>query len=264
MKGRKTSRSITKDRMKTVESNESSSNHDVSCSMEREHATRERKRERMMNWLLNVLLSPLPRFDFDHSESSEYDKMIRSSNEREFSYGSTYPKYRFLAYLSLKEEVVFHGSNHTTIDLFEPREQTLINGKMTKAVFATEDPTWSIFYAIFDRSKLVGSFRNGCVVYKDKKHHFYSLNESTMRRRPWTDGMVYIFPKAKFKRVDNKNIYFDEWISHEPVMPIGRLKVGIEDFYFKDKIATHPDHESLLKSWLFYKYRVKRYEKKTV
>jgi hypothetical protein len=164
--------------------------------------------------------------------------------------------------LTLKGDYLFHGSNNIDIDIFEPREQTLYNGKLTKAIFATAEPIWSIFYAVFDRSRLVGSFRNGCIVFKNKKYHFYSLNESTMKNSPWTEGKIYILPRNKFSKSDNGYAHFDEWISHDYVRPISQLLVNVDDFYFMDKVATHKDKESLLKTWLFYKARTLKAESK--
>jgi len=158
-------------------------------------------------------------------------------------------------YLSLKGNYLFHGSNNPNIECFEPREQTLYNGELAKAVFASSDPIWPMFFAILDRSKLTGSFRNGCIIGRRTKYHFYSINEPTMKNKPWTEGMVYILPKDKFKISTHGTIQFDEWICSEPVVPIGKIAVTLEDFYYRDRIATHEEKESLIRTWLFYKAR---------
>ena len=168
---------------------------------------------------------------------------------------SPYPKHRFLHCLSLRKQYVFHGSNNRHIDRLEPRKQTLYNNQWTNAVFATTDPNWAIFFAVFDRNGLVGSFRNGCIVSRNKTYHFYSLNESTMKNNPWTEGVVYILPQNAFKKSGKGTVHFDEWISHESVQPVGKVVVTINDFYFKNKVATHRDEESLFKTWLCYKAR---------
>lgn len=102
----------------------------------------------MIKFLLNILLSPSPSSDFTELEVFEYEGMIPRLYKGEFAYDSTYPKYRFLQYLALKNHILFHGSNNPQIDIFEPREQTLFNGELVRAVFASADPTWSIFYAV--------------------------------------------------------------------------------------------------------------------
>lgn len=217
----------------------------------------------MISILMKILLYSSPRAEFPPEEIVEYDELILRVYEGQLiPKGLPFPKYRFLQYLTLKGDFVFHGSNNLEIDIFEPRKQTLFNGRKTKAVFASSEPIWSIFYAVFDRSKLVGSYRNGCLVYKNKKYHYYSLNKSTMQNNPWTTGMLYILPKSKFKPTDNGKIHFDEWICHDFVEPVSKLAVGVEDFYYINRVATHMNKESLLKTWLFYKIRTLRVKSK--
>jgi hypothetical protein len=116
----------------------------------------------MISLLLSILLYPSPKIIFNHDEIDQYEALILKMAEGQLiHYELPYPKFRFLQYLSLKGQYVFHGSNNRIIDKFEPREQTLYNSKLTKAVFATTDPIWAIFFAIFNRSSLIGSFRNG-------------------------------------------------------------------------------------------------------
>lgn len=207
--------------------------------------------------LVSILLCRMSPIVYSKQEVRDYEELISQlKNNNILHYSLPYPKSRFLNYLALTGLYVFHGSNHKKIDRFEPRQQTLFNNEVTKAVFASADPNWSIFYAVLDRTKIVGSFRNGCVSSNGKRYHYYSLNASTQKNNPWTDGMLYILPKHSFERADQGKTYFDEWISHEPVAPIAKLSVSIEDFYFKDKVATHKDNESLVKTWLLYKARL--------
>lgn len=211
---------------------------------------------KMISILMKTLFHASPKMNFSQAEVAEYEALISGIHEGQLVIkGLTFPKYRFLQYLTLKEDFVFHGSNHVDIDIFEPREQTLFNGKLTKAVFASSEPNWSMFYAVFDRSKLTGGFRNGCLVYKDKKYHYYSLNKSTMINNPWTSGKIYILPKNKFTPSDTSKLRFDEWICHDPVRPVSQLEVSARDFYYINRVSTHKNNESIVKSWLLYKFR---------
>ncbi|WP_276358022.1 hypothetical protein [Cohnella caldifontis] len=213
----------------------------------------------LITFLLRILLYASPKVEFSDREITEYEDLISTIGEGELlSYNLSNPKYRFLQYLSLKGSYLFHGSNNHNIELFEPRNQTLFNGKPTQAVFASSEPIWSTFYSVFNRSSLVGGGRNGCIVCKNKKYHYYSLNDSTIKNNPWTEGMLYILPKNCFVKSDSGKIHFDEWISHDHVKPAGRLIVNIDDFYFKNKVATHNRKESMIKTWLLYKVRTLR------
>ncbi|CAM3603598.1 hypothetical protein [Marinicrinis lubricantis] len=212
----------------------------------------------MLSYMMQKLFYRSPSVEMDIEQEQYFENLLnhmRLYPHKPITATLRYPKHHFLHYLSHQLDVVFHGSNHIDIERFEPREQTLYNGQWTKSVFATTDPIWPMFYAVLDRAKVQGSFRNGCLVHKKKRYHFYSLNPSTMRSSPWTCGMLYILPKASFTMAGKGKLRFDEWVSSVPVKPIGRIQIHPEDFFFIDKISTHEDHESLAKTWLCYKKR---------
>lgn len=210
----------------------------------------------MISFLISILLYPSPTIAFTNEELEQYEELSKLVNEgRLIEYSLQYPKFRFLQYLSLIGKYVFHGSNQHHIERFEPHEQNLYNNELTKAVFASTEPIWAIFFAVFNRSRLIGSFRNGCIGSRNKKYHYYSINESTIKNRPWTEGMLYLLPKDKFYKSSKGEVQFDEWISHESITPKGKINVTISDFYFFNKVAIHKDNESLFKTWIFYKAR---------
>ncbi|MBD7969244.1 hypothetical protein [Paenibacillus gallinarum] len=210
----------------------------------------------MISFIISILMYESPRVVFTKEEIEKYEELSKSLNEGGLiDYSLQYQKYRFLEYLSLKGNYVFHGSNNNNIERFEPRKQTLYNNELTTAVFATTEPIWSIFYAVFNRSALIGSFRNGCIIGRSKKYHYYSINESTIKNNPWTDGMLYILPKDKFHMSGQGKVQFDEWICNEYVTPISKISVSLSDFYFLNIVAVHKDNESLFSTWMFYKAR---------
>ncbi|MBU5352067.1 hypothetical protein ACN9MH_16640 [Paenibacillus silvae] len=210
----------------------------------------------MLDWLCRIFLHSAPAIKFSTEEMQAYEQLaLNVTEDGLIEYDLPYAKFRYLTYVSLKGLYVFHGSNHTGIRIFEPRKQTLYNGQWTKAVFAASDPHWPMFYAIFNRSRLKGSFRNGCIRGRRQNYHFYSLNQSTISNDPWTEGMVYFLPRESFTAPGPRGISFDEWLCHEPVAPIAKLKVCQDDCYYRNKIAVHNDGESLIKTWLFYKTR---------
>ncbi|QLG41259.1 MULTISPECIES: hypothetical protein [unclassified Paenibacillus] len=210
----------------------------------------------MISVIISILMYQSPTIVFTKEEIEEYEELSKSVNEgRLIDYSLQYPKHRFLHYLSLNGKYVFHGSNDGNIERFEPRKQTLYNNELTTAVFATTEPLWSIFYSVFNRSALIGSFRNGCIIGRNKKYHYYSINESTINNNPWTDGMLYILPRDKFHMSGHGKVQFDEWICNEFVTPIAKISVSLSDFFFLNKVAVHKDKESLTSTWIFYKAR---------
>ncbi|WP_069201894.1 hypothetical protein [Bacillus niameyensis] len=192
-------------------------------------------------------------------EENLFNNLLENSLKRPdktIDYKLAIPKYKFLYYATKQKSFVLHGSNNKYIDSFEPRKQTLYNGKWTTAVFATKDPIWPIFYAIFNKEKIVGNMRNGSVSANGKKpFHFYSLTKPTLQNEPWTNGMIYLLQEDSFRHISQGTIQFDEWISDEAIEPIAKIEVEPDDFYFLNKVATHRSDESVMKAWLFYKIR---------
>ncbi|WP_025028922.1 hypothetical protein [Caldalkalibacillus mannanilyticus] len=215
----------------------------------------------MLKLLLSSLFYPAPSINIDEEQEKQFKKLVDTmmNNRGELiDYPSNFPKYHFIKYMSQTGKFVFHGSNNHDIEIFEPREQTLYNNKLTKAIFASTDPIWPIFYAVLRRDNVVASFRNGCLVHRNQRYHYYSLNQSTIRNDPWTEGMLYILPNQTFFKSGNGRVQFDEWISHEPVAPIGKIPVSVDDFFYHNKVSVHKDGESLWKTWFLYKIRTLR------
>lgn len=227
-------------------------------------------KKRLFNIVLRLLMFPSPKMNLSSNEKEQFELLFErfsKADHPKLEYNLPIPKYKFLSYIAENKQVILHGSNHPTIHTFEPRNQTLFNGKSVKAVFATKDPIWSIFYAVFRKESVYSNFRNGCISADHiHKYHFYSLTQATFQNNPWMNGTVYILPQKTFQHVGSGVIIFDEWISEEPVTPIAKIEVEPADFYFLSKVATHHANEPLLKSWFFYKIRIltQRKNKNTV
>lgn len=219
----------------------------------------------MGNWLISAVLRtlfhPAPPIQCTNEERRSFDRLYEegcASPDRTIRYDLDAPKYKFLAYIAQTRGIIYHGSNNTEIDQFEPRRQTLFNNELVTAVFGTKDPIWPIFYAVFRRAALVGNFRNGAVSAggRGKVYHFYSLTKATKLNDPWTNGTVYLLPPSQFKLSESSGgVSFDEWTNELPVDPIAKLPVGPDDFPFLDKVGTHLGSESLGRTWLLYKIR---------
>ncbi|HYK74712.1 MAG TPA: hypothetical protein VEV44_16580 [Pseudoneobacillus sp.] len=215
----------------------------------------------LSNILLRILFYPAPRPIFNKEEEKIFNEIFKEARQKPdklIDYNVSIPKYKFLQYLSDTKPILFHGSNHKEINSFEPREQTLFNGVMTKAVFATKDPIWSNFFAILRKGSVVDNFRNGAISANDKQwYHYYSLTKANFLNEPWTNGVIYILPMDSFIPPSKGTIQFNEWISKEPVSPIAKLEVMPSDFYFIDNVTCHKSTETVSKTWLFYKIRSK-------
>lgn len=217
----------------------------------------------MLGLLLRCLLYKGPRIHLTPEECQSYDRLLESlaadtTAPATITYQLPYPKSRFLYHASQSDKYIFHGSNRLDINVFEPRQQTLYNGQVVQAIFATIDPIWPVFYATLNRSKLKGNMRNACLEHKGDRYHFYSLTRATMNEQDiWTDGMIYFLPRDRFKKSGHGKVIFDEWICEHPVAPLAKLPVTAEDFIFQHKVGVHADDEALLLTYLKYKWRTR-------
>ncbi|MUK88901.1 hypothetical protein GMD78_10900 [Ornithinibacillus sp. L9] len=212
----------------------------------------------MLNALRTRLLDRLkflkiPELDVSGDSITEfeslYEQYVSSGNGELIPYDLPDPKYIFLNYLIENKNIVVHGSNNPNINIFEPRDQTLFNGKKVTAVFAASDSIWSMFFAVINRSQYEGSLRNACLTADTKKgvkrYYYFSLNKDYHGKR-WTNGMIYLFDKDGFQQGGAKN----EWISEKEVKPIAKIPVEPSDFIFKDSIKLHDEATSHVKNMM--------------
>lgn len=178
-----------------------------------------------------------------------YEKYISTGDGNYFSYNSKYPLFLFLNYIIENKNVLVHGSNNSFIDDFEPRDSTLFNGKPIKAVFASSDGIWSLFFAVKNRKGYVGSIRNLCFTVPTikgiKRYYFFSTNHDHVGET-WTNGTIYIFSKDLFKQGGIR----DEWVCEEKIRPLAKVSVTPNAFPLIDKVSIHRETDSLAKTIL--------------
>ncbi|MGP4072915.1 hypothetical protein ACTWQB_10215 [Piscibacillus sp. B03] len=180
----------------------------------------------------------------------EFDEMfiryISTGDGNIFTYNSRYPLYMFLNYVIETKGLVVHGSNNSSINIFKPRNSTLFNGKPIKAVFASSDGVWSLFFAVLNRKGYVGSIRNLCLSVTTNKgkqrYYYFSTNNNDSNR--WKDGTIYFFSKTLFKQGGIR----DEWVCETELEPLAKLTVTPSDFPFLNKVRVHRETESTVKT----------------
>ena len=68
-----------------------------------------------------------------------------------------------------------------------------------RAVFATSDPIWAMFYAIVDRRRHRLTLNNGCLLLEDTGDAYYfSVSRKALPQRPWRTGYLYLLPADSF------------------------------------------------------------------
>lgn len=174
-----------------------------------------------------------------------------------------FPKFKFLYFILKTKNVLLHGSNQKNLEILIPQKQTDYKGDAVNAVFASGDAIWPIFFAILDQKIYKGGIRNACIKIqhnqqKESHYYFFSLEKAGLLQKPWTDGMIYVVSKESFNPTSTGIVRFDEWMSNDPIKILMALHVQPNDFPFLNNISGHQKGESMIKSWLFYKWRLSK------
>lgn len=207
---------------------------------------------------------PAPLMDLNDAKVRDFERIWRDALVRggEIAYDSPHPKYEFLCWLGETQDVVLHGSNEMDIAEFKPARRGFDANPHGnhRAIYATNDGIWPIFFAVLDKATYRGSMRNG-VWYEGadgkgvdfdaahlppgaRKLYQFSLNADELPRRPWREAMIYILPRATFGQLrDRDGILIAEWASREPVTPIAKLRVAPHDFPYVDRVVGHDDSQ---------------------
>jgi hypothetical protein len=158
-------------------------------------------------------------------------------------------RWQFLCSLAARRRIAFHGTGDESIERFEPREPVdLAPFGRQRAVFATSDPIWAMFYAIVDRRRHRLTLNNGCLVVEDSgdAYYYFSVSRTALARRPWRTGYVYFLPADTFVEQPGdvyagRSARVPQLASPVPVTPFARLRVAPRSFPFLGQIRGHDD-----------------------
>jgi hypothetical protein len=152
-----------------------------------------------------------------------------------------------------RRRIAFHGTGDATVESFEPRQPVdFAPFGDQKAVFATSDPIWAMFYAIVDRARYEITLNNGCIFLLDSEgeagapHYYFSISRDALQERPWRSGYVYLLPADTFVEqpageYGGHAARVPQLASPVPVSPFARLHVAPGDFPFLEQIRGHED-----------------------
>jgi hypothetical protein len=208
----------------------------------------------------------LPPIAWDQPKRSAFAELLQrvtgGNPGNWIAYDLPYPRHEFLQYAADTDQFIFHGSNNTEIQRFQPIRKSFelrdTGGRGNlPAVYGTHDGIWPIFFAIVDRERLSGSIRNGVMYFNNRQGkrlpvYNFSINREMLAERPYCTGAVYFLPKDSFRRLKLVgDAWSNEWASQEPVDPIARLLLRPEDFPFLEQIGGHDDSMMLRHNRLF-------------
>lgn len=161
--------------------------------------------------------------------------------------------WKFLCGVADRRAFAFHGTGDGGIESFEPRQPIdFAPFGDQKAVFATSDPVWAMFYAIVDRDRFDLTLNNGCISVlepggrRGTPHYYFSISRDALPERPWRNGYVYLLPADTFVEqpggpYGGVTARVPQLASPVPVAPLARLRVSPDDFPFLEQIRGHDD-----------------------
>jgi hypothetical protein len=165
-------------------------------------------------------------------------EMSRSPTAGPVAYPLPHPKCLFLRWLAEHKGYLLHGSNRTDISGFEPRDQTDAMQRPVRAVFATADGIWPMYFAIVDRSHR-HSLRNGFWRTDHLRQYYFAVNHEMLARKRLVTGAVYVLPPDGFTPcLTPDGSATEEWLNPKPVVPVGCVAVSPEDFPYVDRIPA--------------------------
>lgn len=158
-------------------------------------------------------------------------------------------RWQFLCSVAARRRIAFHGTGDPCIERFEPREPVdFAPFGNQRAVFATSDPIWAMFYAIVGRRRHELTLNNGCLVLEDTgdTYYYFSVSRSALPRRPWRAGYLYFLPADTFVEQPGDlyagyRVRIPQLASPHAVTPFARLRVAPPSFPFLGRIRGHDD-----------------------
>lgn len=194
-------------------------------------------------------ISDIDRQSFDHL----WQSTLELGENPVINYTLQTPKWQFLSYLADTHGIVFHGSGNSDIMRFEPRQSNDLNefGNQ-KAVYASSDGIWAMFFAIIDRIGYHMTISNACIRLKapdgtiNGPFYYFSVSQQFIKQEPWKGGTVYLLPPDSFMvepsmQFGPYEVLIAQLASLAVVRPLARLAVTPGDFPFLANIRGHDD-----------------------
>lgn len=161
------------------------------------------------------------------------------------------PRLDFLRWLAEHRRVVFHGSPRDDLRELstERRSRDTTAWGNQRAVYASTDPVWAIYFACLRRDNGWTGTKNGSMgraggpLYP--RRYFFVHNRGSASPDRFGPGSLYLLSPAGFVADEPLAGAIDtaHLVSREPVTPLARLDVTPEDFPFRDRVGYYRDGE---------------------
>ena len=166
------------------------------------------------------------------------------------------PRLEFLDWLGATQAVVFHGSQRNDLTELsterQSRDATAWGDQ--RAVYASSDPVWAIYFALLRRDNGWHGTRNGSlgIGSRSRRFYFFVHNRGSESPERFGPGSLYVLPGETFAPQPQLAGIFDtaHLVSRVSVRPLARIEVTPEDFPYRHRIGLYRDREPIWVSML--------------
>ena len=170
----------------------------------------------------------------DPSRRHALEELITTADGTIDAAACPYPAHELLTHLAIERGLLLHGSNDGTLEVLEPRPARDWRTEL-RAVVASDDGIWPIFYAVVARNRIANVF-SACLHLgrppRLRRFYMFAIEGDPGAPTSWTDGAVYALPRAGFRREWER-----EWVSARPARAELRVLVRPDDFPLRDAVV---------------------------
>lgn len=179
-----------------------------------------------------------PAYAPTEARSAEIDALVAEARAKEGvidASSTAVPAHELLTHLVERHGLLLHGSNHTELEVLEPRPAPDF-GTRIEAVVAADDGIWPLFYAVVARDRIGGVF-TACMHLGRRpslrrRYFFRVFGADPAEETTWTNGAVYALPRDGFHRE-----WGNEWLRSTEVTPALRVLVRPSDFPLRHAVT---------------------------
>lgn len=202
-----------------------------------------------------------PPMDFDAATRAAFDALYdgAAGSRMLIDYRLAAPRWQFIAHIAETRDVLVHGSGNPDIAVFEPRQPNdATEFGNQRAVYASSEGLWAMYFAILDRVNHPMSLINAAVRFEagdglSDPYFFFSITNAARAANAFTRGTIYFLPRQTFVQQpptlhDGQRAHVAHWASLEPVAPLAKISVGPEDFPLLAYIRGHDDETTFARA----------------
>ena len=186
---------------------------------------------RLNPWRLLVMPHP----ELSPQDCAAFDELLDATPAgARIDYRLSQPRWWFLQ-RAIGRGLLLHGTNERELTELRTRANGDAFGAPVKALFASDDAIWPLYFATVNRAHLQHGYINWATHVRGTSRYIFSIGADPHDASSWTDGVVHLLPAGSFTRTGQTR----ELVSPEPVHPRASLPVTPDDFPFRAQTVQH-------------------------